>query len=401
MTGNLITFLNNISQLWAYYFSQMFIQSTLFLVIVFGILFLLRRRNAGLLYTISILGLMKLFIPPVFIINAGFDPAYKVSALLGMNSFYKANAGLVCNFPEMMTIQQNPHLTFFSLAMLIWVTGVLFYISINIFKYLKLKKVLGNLTPVDISGTDITSISIYKSEKSHSPFVFGYFKHKIIVPKNWDNWTEECRQSVVEHEIAHIKNKDSWTCILELIAQALYIFNPAVCLLCKKIDRYREMICDDEAVKNLNISHINYSKLLIKITESVQDYDRVPIKTAFSKSSDEFKNRIMYQLNKQNNRISSRFLTALIFIVIILLIFPFSMNTTLINYTSEPDSFYTNSFRNNIKEFEVKLQEISEEDFSKLNNSDSNKNSDIRILKNKTGNKDIVYQVNKENIDKP
>ena len=401
MPDNIITLLNNISRIWANYFSLMFIQSTIFLILVFAVLFMLRRRNARFLYIISILGLIKLFIPPVFILNAGFDPAYKVSSLLGMNSFYKSNADLAGNFPEMMVIQQEPVLTIFSLALLTWLAAIFVYILINIYKYAQLKKALGYLTRVDITGSNNLKTSIFKSEKSHSPLVLGYFKHKIIVPKNWDLWSDECRKSVLEHEIAHIKNKDSWTCIMELIAQALYIFNPAVWLLCKKVDRYREMSCDDTAVEKLNLSHINYSKSLIHITESVRDYDRVVIKTAFLKTSGEFKKRILYQLSKQDTKINSRLLSVPVYAVLILMIFPFSMNTTAINYKSQPSVINTDYIRKNILESKKGLKKIFEEDFIKSHNLRSGKESDILIYKTKSVEKDIIYRVNKGNIDKP
>ncbi|MFC1724191.1 M56 family metallopeptidase [candidate division KSB1 bacterium] len=401
MVDNFITFLNNISQIWVNYFVLMFIQSSLFLIIILGILFLFRRSNAKLLYAISIIGLLKLFVPPVFILNSGFDPAFKLSGLLGLDSFYQSNAELVGNFPDMMIIQQNPQLTFFSFVLLIWITGILIYILINIIKYVQLKKVLGNLTPVDQYRPDNKSISIFKSEKSHSPLVLGYFKHKIIVPKHWDHWTDNCRDSVVEHEIAHIKNKDTWICILELIAQVLYLFNPLVWIFCKKVDRYREMHCDDEAVRKLNLSHINYSKSLVKITESIQDYNSIMIKTAFSKSSDEFKNRILYQLNKQNTKINSKILSSPVFVILVLLIFPFSTNSTIKNYAPKPVTANIDLIRKNINESRGKLVEIFEEDFKNSLNSGSYTKSDILILKNESSEKDLIYRFKKENIEKP
>jgi hypothetical protein len=169
---------------------------------------------------------------------------------------------------------------------------------------MRLKKVFRDAIPVDISGMSahhlVKKIKFYKSNRNHSPVLMGLFRKKVIVPKDWDTWTDSCKSTVIIHELNHIRNKDHWYNLLRTILLALNFFNPLVWLLSKRLIILSEMVCDDVTVDILNSSGASYSNQLIDLSAQTVHHKPDPaISLAFSESYRSMKNRITYQLSKK------------------------------------------------------------------------------------------------------
>ncbi len=123
----------------------------------------------------------------------------------------------------------------------IWLAGVGVMLTYAVINYLLLKHRVSASVPCENS--------VRKSEKVDTPFILGVFRPRIYLPFGLSEQTE---QSVVAHEIAHLKRKDHLIKPLGYAILSVYWFNPLVwvayILLCRDI----ESACDEKVIKNMN-----------------------------------------------------------------------------------------------------------------------------------------------------
>lgn len=77
------------------------------------------------------------------------------------------------------------------------------------------------------------------------PVVWGIFRCRLMLPVAARQWSDEQLQSVLMHELAHIKRGDTLVQLLTQVACALHWFNPLVWFAAWRLDVERERSCDD------------------------------------------------------------------------------------------------------------------------------------------------------------
>jgi beta-lactamase regulating signal transducer with metallopeptidase domain len=82
------------------------------------------------------------------------------------------------------------------------------------------------------------------------PVVWGIVRHRLLLPEAAHNWSDEQLRSVLLHELAHIKRRDTLTQLLTQVACALHWFNPLVWVAAWRMHVERERACDDLVLVN-------------------------------------------------------------------------------------------------------------------------------------------------------
>ena len=102
------------------------------------------------------------------------------------------------------------------------------------------------------------------------PMTIGSLKPLIILPADLaDGLSQSEFESVVAHELAHIKRWDYLTNMLQRVAQAFLFFHPAIWFICKQLTIERELACDDWAVKTCEPRR--YASCLTKLVEALNE----------------------------------------------------------------------------------------------------------------------------------
>lgn len=183
-------------------------------------------------------------------------------------------------------------------------------------------------------------ISIHVSPYAISPFLYGMFKPRIILPATMNFNAEEYRH-IFLHELTHYKRWDVWVKFLFLCVNALHWFNPFVYMARRDIDRFCELSCDEQIVKHMNTAERGrYCQLILNVLWHVVD-QKGKFHTAFGDKRKYLERRIKMILKKDSaKRIKSIRL--------------FSIVTTLILVVVGATAVYAGSINNEVKsEWEV------------------------------------------------
>ena len=82
------------------------------------------------------------------------------------------------------------------------------------------------------------------------PLVWGILRYRLMLPAAAGHWGDEQLRSVLLHELAHIKRRDTMARLLAQIACALHWFNPLVWLAAWRLGVECERACDDLVLAN-------------------------------------------------------------------------------------------------------------------------------------------------------
>jgi hypothetical protein len=77
------------------------------------------------------------------------------------------------------------------------------------------------------------------------PVVWGILRHRLLLPAAARQWSGEQLQSVLLHELAHVKRRDTLVQLLAQIACTLHWFNPLVWFAAWRLGVESERACDD------------------------------------------------------------------------------------------------------------------------------------------------------------
>ena len=290
----MIAWINHWGAQWAAYFGMIVVQNTIFLGLIFLALFILRNASARIRYTVTVTGLIKCFLPPLFPL-----PLMKmISATSGITNNVSITQPIMGIEP--MTSAPSIAISLTGLIFIIWIALTFLALMIPLISTIRLNNKLKNSAPVNMKKLNIDlpsqSIHIYKNDFIGMPLTMGLFSKKIFVPAHWEHWSPEWQKMVLNHELAHILRRDSLMKLFQMIAQALYFFHPLIWSVNRKMNELREMACDDRSTSGEMDSSIEYSRYLVEIAETMKQTQLgFTSASALIRQKNELFNRVHYQ----------------------------------------------------------------------------------------------------------
>lgn len=128
-----------------------------------------------------------------------------------------------------------------NLIWLVWLIGVLFFLTWFAFSYFRLSSRLN--TAVRLRN------NIYQSEFVATPMVVGFIQPRIYLPFRVDAAGFD---PILAHEQAHIRRGDQWWKLLAYVCLAVHWFNPLVWLAYMLFGRDVEFACDEAVIEKLD-----------------------------------------------------------------------------------------------------------------------------------------------------
>ena len=152
----------------------------------------------------------------------------------------------------MSSAQQTNWIAVGTTVWLAGAAGMLLYAGIQ---YLRLKR--------RVCDAVLAEPGVYETDAVSSPFVFGFFRPRIILPVNFP---EESRALVLRHERAHIERRDYLVKPILFIVLSLHWFNPFAWLAFRFFCEDMEASCDERAIHALSREQIAaYGETLLRL----------------------------------------------------------------------------------------------------------------------------------------
>lgn len=274
-------------------------------------LFVTRNRSASARYAVSCLALLLMVLAPVvtFVTTLEFTGSLSASAeteenlsdaasqeLSDESRILAADADVLLN-PEAL----NPHGArapvlplapetrdastlasiepWLSLLVGIWLAGVTILATRLILTIAQVKRLattgtspvsdalLGQLNKIARRVRVTRPVRLVQSALVEVPTVIGHFRPMILLPVSaLTGLTQEQLESIITHELAHIRRHDFLINLLQSVAETLLFYHPAVWWVSGRIRIERENCCDDIASHAFG-DRVGYATALVRMEE--------------------------------------------------------------------------------------------------------------------------------------
>lgn len=127
----------------------------------------------------------------------------------------------------------------------VWGVGALILITLRTRQLLRLRTVMQNAAPLPLG----LPLPAYASSISMEPGVVGIFRPALLLPEGIaDRLAPEQLQSIMEHELCHVRHRDNLTAALHMAVETVFWFHPLVWWIGAKMVEERERACDESVL---------------------------------------------------------------------------------------------------------------------------------------------------------
>lgn len=113
--------------------------------------------------------------------------------------------------------------------------------------------------------TDSSDVRI--SNSIAAPAVAGVLSPVVLVPADWNDWSEARKEAVLHHERTHIRAHDVRVQLVAAIVCSLHWFNPLAWLAARRL-RFERELAADESVLRAGVRATSYAQDLLAIAAS-------------------------------------------------------------------------------------------------------------------------------------
>lgn len=207
---------------------------------------------------------------------------------------------------------------------IIWFIGMIIYFIWQLICIFILKKIIKNGSYI-VSGElkDLVNtckekmkikreVLIIQSEYFKTPMITGLVKPKLLLPNSMK--VDQSTEFIIKHELTHWIHHDTFIKVICMIIKAIHWYNPFVYILCKQLNFWCEIYCDECVTQILTEDEKKqYIKTLIN-SISIPKKNNIQVLIAFKDTKYNFKRRIEYMIRKQR---TSKIASALIALILI------------------------------------------------------------------------------------
>lgn len=146
-------------------------------------------------------------------------------------------------------------------------------------------------------------VRVVRSPFTKNVFSFRFIRGYVVLPKELE-LSERNVQFVLAHELMHIVHHDFAFNLVQKLIRILAVINPLSHVLDRKIDHYRELCRDEEAIAALGCDAAVYSTFLIQLNQHLAQNSFEPIGATPLLKSSKLKERILWLNKTETNAIS-------------------------------------------------------------------------------------------------
>lgn len=158
-------------------------------------------------------------------------------------------------------------------------------------------------------------VQLFISQHLQVPVMIGFLKPVILLPAAMvSNLSPEQLETILLHELAHIKRNDYLLNIFQSIVETVLFFNPFVWWISKNIRLEREHCCDDLVIAG-TVQPLHYAKALVALEEYRLTANPMAMAAADDKHHLLHRIKRIMEMKTKNLNYSQRVLALLIIVV--------------------------------------------------------------------------------------
>ncbi len=164
------------------------------------------------------------------------------------------------------------------------------------------------------------NVQFYLSDLVSIPLTLGHLKPVVLFPVAYANMmTIQQVESILIHELAHIKRNDYLVNLMKVVIESLLFFNPFIWKISKMMEIEREHACDDMVIELTPA--MTYAHALVEC-ETLRNKVNTPLTLAASNSKQHLFNRIkrITKMEKKYLNVKQQLLTIMVSVASILLV---------------------------------------------------------------------------------
>ncbi|MBC1542762.1 M56 family metallopeptidase [Listeria cossartiae] len=192
---------------------------------------------------------------------------------------------------------------------LVWLLGFLVLFIYRVASYRNFKKYVfsgarkvDDLVQLDLLAGIIDELGVKRPVELminpliSSPIFLGLMKNVIVIPDK--SFSEEELHYIFRHELVHCKRKDMYYVWGMQLFACVYWFNPLIYLMNKRIQKDRELACDEAVLAALPESkHIGYGDTLLSSLAKSGNYKESYVAVSLHENTKALKERLSFIAN--------------------------------------------------------------------------------------------------------
>jgi uncharacterized protein (TIGR03435 family) len=265
-------------------------QSTLFAAVVAAICVALRKNQARTRYWLWLAASTKFLIPFSLLVSMGGRMAVPASkpVVPGVHAIrVEQISSSFAPMPAMRPVRAiHSSAPWWPEALgILWLAGTVLVSASWIRRWRELRAVQQHAKPATLDFP----IPVAVSPVALEPGVFGFFRPVLLLPEGLsEKLAPEQFESVLAHELCHVRSHDNLTAALHLGVSTIFWFHPAVWWIGRRLIEERERACD-EAVLNQGSRPEAYAQGILNICKF---YRESPLPCASGVTGADLKQRI-------------------------------------------------------------------------------------------------------------
>ncbi len=203
-------------------------------------------------------------------------------------------------------------LPWYAWGILAWIGGGILFLCWCGVSQLFVGRLVRNAVPASDRWNDVLDraaddlglvrrVRLLESDSLKAAITVGIKNPTVVLPAESEGWTDNRRNLVLSHELAHVKRWDTLIELFAMFATVLYWFNPLVWFAVKQLRIERERDCDD-AVLCTGAKPSDYAELLMRIASDLGCSARPVWQVATISQGSNLKDRLMSILNPKIDR---------------------------------------------------------------------------------------------------
>jgi bla regulator protein blaR1 len=266
-------------------------QSTLFVAAVALLALAFRSNRAGTRYALWLAASLKFLIPFSLLVDLGS----KFSSLRGqhygsdsvmsltvmqLNQPFSARSAAAISHPASPSTSALAMLSqFVPFLLVLWLVGTLTVLAVWLMRWYRISAVAKRATlmregaeaeivaRLQAGETSRNKVEIVSTAEAIEPGIFGIVRPVLLWPEAMKGQVSVAHiESIVQHELCHLRRRDNLTAILHMVVEALFWFHPFVWWIGGRLMEDRERACD-EAVVNSGRERRVYAESILKVCE--------------------------------------------------------------------------------------------------------------------------------------